>query len=275
MVNIEGPQSSGEMTWEALHPQERRLSGVLPGRLYPSGADVPSSSSSSSGVSGRFAVQESLFGTPSSASRRTTEQFTPPQPARQQPRTEEGDVQGQEQQPETRRTVVPQGSPQGSTGTEHFDLSPEKAGLIDIGVDDDEPIFVKHDELPDEKILELGQEQSANKAGDKLIVEVLRATKNDLQASVHRSALPLTTTDKLSQYFPTWDKTKLVCFLYICSSFRKLDNHFEDNIKDPAKLTRDVASYCPLYTSYASEEKQMLNHGVCRTLENKTQSTCI
>jgi hypothetical protein len=34
-----------------------------------------------------------------------------------------------------------------------------------------------------------------------------------------------------------------VCFAFICSSFRKLDNHLDDIIKDPGKLVRDVAGY--------------------------------
>jgi hypothetical protein len=80
----------------------------------------------------------------SSTTRRTTEDFRPPQTGRLNPQTEEGSIPGQEQPPETRRTVVRQGS----TGTQHFSLSPDKADtpdLINIGYEYD-PVFVKTNE---------------------------------------------------------------------------------------------------------------------------------
>jgi hypothetical protein len=124
-----------------------------------------------------------------SASRRTTDEFASPQPSRQQLRSEEGALQGQEQAPDTRRAAFPQGSPQGSATTEHYDLSPEKVGLINIGEDDD-PVFVKHEEIPDEKIIEFVHEQAENKAGEDLIMDVLTKVKKELRYIVQNSGLP-------------------------------------------------------------------------------------
>jgi hypothetical protein len=91
---------------------------------------------------------------PSSSSRPTAENMAPVQPQRQHPQTEEGRVQAEEQEPDTRRTVEQQGTPpRGSprTETERFELTEEKTGLINVGSIDD-PIYVKHNQLTTEEI---------------------------------------------------------------------------------------------------------------------------
>jgi hypothetical protein len=109
--------------------------------------NTPTAGPSSSTVGRPGGIDLRPFLAPSSSSRPTVEGLTPVLPSRQIPQSEEGRTQAQEQPPETQRTVVQQepGSPPSVNPTgvepEHFELSPEKTGLINVGSLED-PIYV-------------------------------------------------------------------------------------------------------------------------------------
>jgi hypothetical protein len=121
---------------------------------------------------------------PASSSRPTTESMAPVQPSRQYPQTEEGRVQRQEQEPDTRRTVVEQGTPpQGSpksVATEHFELSPEKTGLQNVGLSSQQ-VHVKHVEIPDEKIIDFANAHAVDATGNGFIIDILSKTEDVLR----------------------------------------------------------------------------------------------
>jgi hypothetical protein len=184
------------------------------------------------------------FLTPTGASRPTTETFSGIAPQRQQLQSEEGDIQAQEQGLDTRRAVVSQGSLQGSpqgSNTEHFELSPEKAGQKNIGTDDD-PIFVKHDHVPDEKIVDFYNEHAANETGKKAIIQHLKQSKSDLRHIAFHIKQPEDVKRDVSVNFSEYDSTKIACFLYASFIFKYMNRDYDD-IKDVDALVRDVLEY--------------------------------
>ena len=122
-----------------------------PPRTPPRPPRPPPSETDDDGTDGTFNTPEPEPHHPSSSSGtlRTTEQMAQVLPSRQQPQTEEGATQAQEQAPEMQRTVVQQGSPRGEPET--YPLSPEKTGLINVGRED-EPVYVRKNRRSDEEI---------------------------------------------------------------------------------------------------------------------------
>jgi hypothetical protein len=84
--------------------------------------------------------------------------------------------------------------------------------------------------------MHLAQDHAGNEEGKKLIIEVSKEAKYDLSGIVGKLALPTTTLSELKSHFPTYDDTKLVCFIYTCLLFKKLNKHYktmrDGSIKD-------------------------------------------
>ena len=58
--------------------------------------------------------------------------------------------------------------------------------------------------------------------GKYLIIDALRGVPLELRYIAENSGLSLNDKQRLEKSFPDYDKTKLVCFLFICSIFKKL-----------------------------------------------------
>ena len=182
---------------------------------------------------------------PSSSSRPTAENMAPVQPQRQHPQTEEGRVQAEEQEPDTRRTVEQQGTPpRGSPRSEpqNFDLTGEKTGLINVGRPD-EPVYVKLNQMSAEEITEFADKYGLNEVGKKMIKDNLRSINHDLTQIATNINLPIELTSKLSEQFPDTDDTKIACSVYMAFLFTQLANadKDEDKIKSLEALVIEVS----------------------------------
>ena len=183
---------------------------------------------------------------PSSSSRPTAESMAPVLPQRQQPQTEEGRVQAQEQEPDTRRTVEqqgtpPRGSPKGSE-PEQFELSPEKKGLINIG-SVVEPVYVRKNRMSTEDIKNFSEAHSSSDVGKKLINANLRNINHDLYQIAAHINLPVELTSKLSESFPDSDDTKIACFVYTSFLFGQLNQAEEDDVALVPNLVLNVVEH--------------------------------
>jgi hypothetical protein len=169
--------------------------------------------------------------------------MAPVQPQRQHPQTEEGRVQAEEQEPDTRRTVEQQGTPpRGSPRSEpqNFDLTTEKKGLINVG-NEDEPIYVKHNQLTKEEINEFSEKYGLNEKGRKMIKDNLGSVSHDLIQIATKINLPIELTSKLSEHFPDTDDTKTACFVYMSFLVAQLNKAEEDEIKSLEALVIEVS----------------------------------
>jgi len=184
--------------------------------------------------------------------------MAPVLPPRLQPLSEEGDVQSQEQQPETRRDVITQPnysrpglsrtSPTGSFRsavepageTESFDIStPVAEGLIKLGVG----VMVKHDHLPDNDIIDYIKAHANNRDGEDSMLNVLSDIKKNLKYISENLSFPMSTTVKLSNYFKGYDRPKMACFLFMGYIYTQLAKGDADAIKQLELLVFNITGY--------------------------------
>jgi hypothetical protein len=169
--------------------------------------------------------------------------MAPVQPQRQHPQTEEENVQAQEQEPETRRTVVQQeGTPRRNpTGEpERFEMSPDRSKLINIGHGDD-PVYVKKFNLNEEEIGDFLDVHAVDATGKKAIKRSLRDVNPDLLLIAGRIRLPPQLTSSVKEKFPDTDETNIACLVYMSYLFSQLNEHDEESIVSLELLVINVA----------------------------------